>query len=147
MIDDLLKEASELCEKASRAPWEAVNRYVRKKGYYRECAPNGCQGDVCSCTEVFSQQNNPKDKEQAKNNAIFIARARTLIPELCNEISKIIKETDELKEYKVPKDILKSFLDDSGIMYSCPRCGSSVLFCLEDTKYCEHCGQLLNFKN
>ena len=64
-MKDLITEARELCERATPGPWEA-----------------GSYGAVC-LKSGFKLGN-----IEGSGNAAFIARSRTLIPELCDALEK-----------------------------------------------------------
>lgn len=72
---DLITEARELCERATPGPWES-----------------GSYGAVC-LKSGFKLGN-----IEGSGNADFIARSRTLIPELCDALEKAEAEIARLRE-------------------------------------------------
>ena len=64
-MTNLITEARELCERATPGPWESGN-------YGAVCLKSGFRlGNI-----------------EGSGNAVFIARSRTLIPELCDALEK-----------------------------------------------------------
>ena len=94
MTNELITEARELCEKATPAPWEwDINRddscsieadRMRNVIYLEDIYP-GCP----ECGEHLVMN---IEKADAK----FIARSRTLIPELANALEKANAEIERL---------------------------------------------------
>jgi hypothetical protein len=74
-MKNLITEARELCEKATPGPWEAG-------GYGAVCLKSGFKlGNI-----------------EGTGNAAFIARSRTLIPELCDALEKANAEIERLRK-------------------------------------------------
>lgn len=72
-MKDLITEARELCADATPGPWESGN-------YGAVCLKSGFKlGNI-----------------EGSGNAAFIARSRTLIPELCDALEKATAKNDEL---------------------------------------------------
>lgn len=72
-MSDLIKEAQALCDKATKGPWKVnTDCFVRTQT---------CE-TICMCGEDV--------------NADFIARARTLVPELVVFLEAVTKSSDDL---------------------------------------------------
>jgi hypothetical protein len=76
-MTDLITEARELCEKATPGPWEATFGM--------------------DCRAFIKTPNEDSDfKLYNHADAAFIARSRTLIPELCDALEKAEAENKQL---------------------------------------------------
>lgn len=83
-MTNLITEARELCEKATQGPWESGN-------YGAVCLKSGFKlGNI-----------------EGTGNAAFIARSRTLIPELCDALEKYrwIPVTERLPKTEKPVQV------------------------------------------
>jgi hypothetical protein len=74
-MKDLITETRELCEMATPGPWES-----------------GSYGSVC-LKSGFKLGN-----IEGSGNADFIARSRTIIPELCDALEKANAEIERLRK-------------------------------------------------
>lgn len=77
-MTDLITEARELCEKATPGPWMGL------RAAYEDCLLIKCDKD-----EYLMSQ----------HDVAFIARSRTLIPELCDALEKAQAEIGRQKAY------------------------------------------------
>lgn len=99
-MNDLIKEARELCAEASDGPWERFD------------TPDYAEIHVSGGREAgFS----PVALADEAYNAAFIARARTLVPELCDALEKA--------EAQIPRWV--------PVTERLPESGEHVLLCCE----------------
>jgi len=82
-MKDLITEARELCERATPGPWRTKDR-----GAYIEIHDNNTWAKALS---PFAHVEGDES-----DNAAFIARSRTLIPELCDALEKANAEMERL---------------------------------------------------
>lgn len=77
-MNELIKQARELCEKAMPGPWKIGRE-----------SPSGAQ-NVGTINGVLTAQTTSKD------NAAFIATSRTIVPQLCDALEAAQKEIEKL---------------------------------------------------
>lgn len=140
MTEQELKEIEERANKATPGPWRVdeslPNVYIRHDGIGWPIA------------SMFHTANGPW-----KENAEFIAHARTDIPALLADNERLRAELDAAKDYRTPKVAIPhkakeptkvgniTFCKGTTI-WSCPTCGMPTT---RSHKYCGSCGQALRF--
>lgn len=92
-MTDLITEARELCEKATPGPWW----YQDKEKWLGHGDRENYRGGVLANAE-YDWEDQEAVLEIKPSDAAFIARSRTLIPELCNALEKPNTELDRLTE-------------------------------------------------
>ena len=100
-MKDLITEARELCEKATPGPW------IRSKFGLNILTHDS---EISTATQKYTGDSAYVADQMAilDANAAFIARSRTLIPELCDALEKAEAEIEEMKPfYKIADDTFR----------------------------------------
>ena len=88
-VDRLVTEAEQLCEAATEGPWE-----VEQNGW-TVTAPHANVAGMHDGKDDSHYRGGPTG--QGEPNATFIARARTLVPELASALRGVVEERDRLR--------------------------------------------------
>lgn len=91
-----IKEARELCDKATPGPWQTWEDTSPIDKDYSQSAPTGFSGEIYSATKEhegrWSQDGSITHGGLFMENAKFICRARTLLPALLEQVQKQVEE-------------------------------------------------------
>jgi hypothetical protein len=91
MTDEELTRLQELCDNASRGPWEVVER-PQQRPLLRAPYPDGypCENPIASMYSDFVNW---------KNDALFIIEAREAMPQLLAEVARLRAENQYMREH------------------------------------------------
>lgn len=89
---DLLKEARELCEAATKGPWETITYYVHDPETGEICKVAEIDGPEEMSYEVFDEN---MRKVFTPADAKLIARSRELVSELADFLEAVVNLSDE----------------------------------------------------
>jgi hypothetical protein len=96
-MTDLITEARELCEGATDGPWE----WTVSNDFGSELEAENLKGVIGLEDDYpgYPECGEHLIMNLSKADAAFIARSRTLIPELCDALEKAEAEIEKLKIY------------------------------------------------
>ena len=94
--NDLIAEARELAERATRGPWTSPFNEARMADPNDHCNSINRKDADEEIIGVFQYDEGYLAINE--QNAAFIARSRTLVPELCDALEKACAEAERLKD-------------------------------------------------
>lgn len=151
-MKDLIAEARELCEKATPGPWE----WTASNDFGSELEAENLKGVIGLEDDYpgYPECGEHLIMNLSKADAAFIARSRTLIPELCDTLVRVLNDAEGMRSnwYKSAENYQQKCRDITELEAELEK-SSGCVWCKDDSKvfhdgqhfhmFCSYCGKKL----